>query len=417
MFMHAGIVRRLALAALVLLAVAGLGGAQKKDKGKPPGGLPVTGKANPNLASFDRLMIPFVRNNKLPGGALAVGRHGKVVYSRGFGYANREKKAPVQPGSLFRIASISKPLTAVAVLQLVERGKLKLDDHVFRVLGLKAPARGFDARWRKITIRHLLEHRGGWDRDKSFDPMFMSPTICDDLKIKPPAMPEAIIRYMLGKPLQFEPGSRSAYSNFGYCLLGRVIEKVSGERYEAYVRKHVLAPLGIKDMHIGHTLRSGPREVTYYAPGKGTAIMGPDLGKPVPWPYGGWCLEALDAHGGWVASAADLVRFGMAFDDPARCKVLRPRSIRLMFGPPAADKGKDHFYALGWDVRPNQCMGKPNTWHTGSLDGTSTLLVRRCDGLTWAVLFNTRQNVKGGQPADALDGPLHRAADAVKKWP
>ena len=388
--------------------------------------LPVTGKADPNLASFDRLMTDFVQKYHLPGASLAVAREGRLVYARGFGYADRDKKEPVEPDALFRIASVSKPLTSVAVLQLVERRKLALDDKVFDVLELKAPHdKGqFDDRWKKVTILHLLQHRGGWDRDKSFDPMFRSPTICDELKVEPPADPDAIIRYMLRQPLDFDPGERFAYSNFGYCLLGRVIEKVSGSGYEEYVKKEVLAPLGVKRMRQGKTLpdERAPGEVKYYARGEGAAIMGPRLGKPVPWPYGAWCLESMDSHGAWIASAEDLVRFAAAFNHPKKCKILNEYSIETMFTRPPGAAGKDKkgkpadaYYACGWMVRP---VGESiaNTWHNGSLDGTSTLLVRRWDNLTWAVLFNSRQ-AKGGEPAGLIDPLVHGAADEVKHWP
>jgi N-acyl-D-amino-acid deacylase len=220
--------------------------------------IPTTGRANPQLASFDRLLVGFLHDRELPGGAsLAVARNGRLVYARGYGYADEETKEPVQPNSLFRIASISKPLTAVAILQQVERGRLRLEDSVFEVLQLKEPTESgveFDERWRRVTILHLLQHRGGWDRDKSFDPMFRSRAIVKELKVEPPATPQDIIRYMLRHPLDFDPGAKDVYSNFGYCLLGRVIEKVSGQSYEQYVRKEVLAPLGIHDMRVGATL-------------------------------------------------------------------------------------------------------------------------------------------------------------------
>ncbi len=413
----------LACGALLIWAVAAESPKDKPDDDD----LPVTGKAVPGLASFDNLMTDFIRKYHLPGGALAVARGERVVYARGFGYADRDKKEPVEPDALFRIASVTKTLTSVAVLQLVERGKLSLDDKVFDVLDLKAPTGPkvkFDGRWKKVTILHLLQHRGGWDRDKSFDPMFRSPAICEELKVAPPADQDAIIRYMLRRPLDFAPGERYAYSNFGYCLLGRVIEKISGRGYEDYVKKEVLAPLGVRRMRLGKTLPGGRArgEVKYYAPGEGAAIMGPRLGKPVPWPYGGWCLESMDSHGGWIASAGDLVRFASASDDPRHCKILGAKSIKTMFARPPGAAGEDKngrpaatYYGCGWSVRPVG-GGKANTWHTGSLDGTSTLLVRRSDGLTWAVLFNSRQ-AKGGEPADLIDPLVHQAADAVKRWP
>jgi N-acyl-D-amino-acid deacylase len=123
-----------------------------------------------------------------------------------------------------------------------------------------------------------------------------------------------IIRYMLARPLDFDPGKMYAYSNFGYCLLGRVVEAVSGETYEDYVREEVLKPMGIHDMRIGKSLLEGraPREVRY---GQGEPLMlksifGPKLGELVPAPYGTSCIEAMDAHGGWIASSVDLARFG-----------------------------------------------------------------------------------------------------------
>ena len=179
-------------------------------------------------------------------------------------------------------------------------------------------------------------------------------------------------------------------------------------------------------MRIGHTLRKdrAPGEVRYYgAPGKTTdAVVGPRMGKPVPWPYGGWYLEALDAHGGWIASAPDLVRFASAFDVPEQCPILTARGVHTMFARPSGLAGhtrkgapRDSFYACGWQVRP--VSGGANTWHSGSLDGTNALLVRRHDGLSWAVLFNSREEFKKEEPAVAIDGPLHEAADAVKTWP
>ncbi len=407
---------------VTLTALAALGAEPKE--------LPVTGTADPNLAAFDKVMEAFVRKYEVAGAALAIAKDGHIVYSRGFGYADRDKKEVVEPQSLFRIASISKTLTAAAVLQLVEHKKLDLDDKVFDVLHLEAP-KGvqFDERWKKVTILQLLQHTGGWDRDRKhgFDPMFASPQICKELKIESPADAHAIIRFMLQKPLDFEPDKEYHYSNFGYCLLGRVVEKVSGQSYEEYVKEHILAPLGIKKMCLGHTLSKerAKGEVIYYVPDKDRppAIMGPEVGKAIPEPYGAWNLEAMDAHGGWLASAEDLVRFASAFDHPKKSKILNEKSIEIMFALPAGAAGKtkegkpsDEFYGCGWEVNLFE-DGTRTTWHNGSLPGTSTLLVRRCDGLTWAVLFNARDTPQKKEPADVIDPLLHDAADAVKQWP
>ncbi len=386
--------------------------------------IPVTGVADADLAPFDDLMLKFLADNQVPGAALAVAKDGKLVYARGFGHADQQLGLPVQPGMRFRIASISKPITAAAILKLIEMGLLKLDDHVFAVLQIALPADA-DPRLKAVTIKHLLQHTGGWDRDKSFDPMFRPILIAKEESVKPPAKPIDIIHYMTHQKLDFDPGARYAYSNFGYCLLGRVIEKVSGQSYEAFVQKQVFDPVGVKHTQLGHTLTTAKNEVHYFDEKnrKANAIMGPDFGKPVPLPYGAWHLEAMDSHGGWISSAPDLVRFASAFDQPDQCKILQASSIKTLFARPDGlaghtkdGKNKNSYYGCGWQVR-TVGGGKMNTWHNGSLDGTATLLVRRSDGLTWAVLFNTRSNAKGKYLGGLIDPLMHEAADKVKRWP
>jgi CubicO group peptidase (beta-lactamase class C family) len=282
-----------------------------------------------------------------------------------------------------------------------------------------------DPRLKNITVRQLLQHTGGWDRAKSGDPMFRSVEIAKALDVPPPAHAEHVIRFMLGKPLDFDPGERYAYSNFGYCVLGRIIEKVSGETYQNYVKKHVLGPLGIKAGRLGKTLLPGraPGEVTYHAKGKGPSVFADNLGKPVPLPYGTWYLEAMDSHGGWISSAVDLVRFAAVFDKPGECPILSKKSIETMFARPegsagynAKGKPRSAYYACGWNVRVAG-KNKSNQWHTGALDGTATILVRRHDGLCWAVLFNARNNPRGEYLAGLIDGLVHEAADKVERWP
>lgn len=387
--------------------------------------LPVTGLAEPDLEAFDRLMLDFIREHEVPGAALAVAKDGKLVYARGFGWADPEAGRPVQPRSLFRIASISKPITAAAILRLIEQGKLKLDDLAFALLDLPMPEdEKRDPRLKDVTVRHLLHHTGGWDRDKSFDPLFRSIRIARALGTKPPAEPEQIIRYMLGQPLDFDPGSRFAYSNFGYCVLGRLIERISGRPYEKYVHDEILTPLGVRDMRIGKTLETAPGEVRYFDEKKrtGPAVLGPDAGKDVPTPYGVWYLEGLDSVGGWIASAPDLVRFGSALSRPQQCKVLKPETIALLSERPAPPvglkKGKTGpaYYGLGWNIRVEE-PGKPNASHAGAFAGTSTLLVRRHDGLCWAVLFNTWHDQRGRVLSTQIDPLLHKASDSVERWP
>jgi N-acyl-D-amino-acid deacylase len=421
--------RTLLLALLLTLCTAAcavLSAGEREATAADP--LPVTGVADPRLASFDRLMVAFLEKHQVPGGALAVAQDGRLVYARGFGYADLERESSMQANSLLRIASVSKPITAAAILLLVQQGKLRLTDRVFDLLTLRPPPGAEpDPRLQKITVLHLLQHTAGWDRGKSFDPMFRPIRIARALGVPPPAEPEHIIRYMLGQPLDFDPGARYAYSNFGYCVLGRVIEKVSGQPYEQYVRQHVLGPLGIRQARVGKTLLTerAPREVKYYDYRKRTdrAVVGPDLGKQVPLPYGTWYLEAMDAHGGWIASAVDLVRFGSAFDAATPRGLLGPQRLETLFARPAGTVGETadgkprrSYYGCGWSVRLLQ-DGQMDTFHNGLLDGTASLLVRRHDGLCWAVIFNAGHDRQGRYLSGLIDPLLHEAANQVKEWP
>ena len=388
------------------------------------------GKSDPRMQDFDRMMQDFMSEHGLPGAAVAVTHDSRLVYARGFGYAVREEHLPVRPTSLFRIASLSKPITAVAVLTLVEQGKIALDDRVFDLLHVEPllpDGAVFDDRQREITIRQLLQHRGGWDRDVSFDPMFQSVRFATVLGTPPPAEPLDIIRVMLGKPLDYDPGRRYAYSNYGYCLLGRVIETVSGKSYEDYVRQEVLKPLGIRSMRLGKTRpsdRQAPDEVQYYDAGRGTSVFAEDLNQPVPRPYGAWYLEAMDAHGGWLASVVDLARFAAALDRPDDCPLLQKETIEQMFARPPGlaghtedGKPKNVYYSLGWLNRSPDGDDRLNSWHTGSLSGTSAILIRRHDGRNFVALFNSRQSPHAARLSEAIDPVLHRAANQVIQWP
>lgn len=396
--------------------------------------LPATGQTTADLKPLDDLMIEFLTKHQLPGASLAVGRAGRLLYSRGFGWADVDEQKPVQPDSLFRLASISKSITAIAVMQAIEQGRLTLDSFVLPLLRNVTTDEPADSRWNGITIRHLLQHTGGWDRDKSFDAMFRAVPFARELNVEPPATPEHVIRVMLRKPLDFAPGERYAYSNFGYCLLGRVLESIDRVPYGESLARRVLNPLCLKQICLGRTLREHRlnNEVTYYG-AKGTtgpSVFTPHVGQPVPWPYGGWHLEAMDAHGGWTGSAPDLVRLAMSLE-PCHCSSpLKSESLATMWARPVGQpdldeegKRKSVYYGCGWMVREVEGNNKKiNVFHTGSLDGTSTLLVRRHDGFCWAVLFNSRHGLNPEtnkfdiNPASAIDPLIHKAVNAVSHW-
>src|SRR5687768_10044741 len=271
--------------------------------------VPISGAAVSGMEAYDQIIPDLMKKHAIPGGAVAVLRDGRLIYARGFGYADVENKTPVQPDALFRLASVSKPITGVAIMKLVEEGKLGLDDRVAPFIAHLTPAPGatVDPRWEQVTIRQLLNHTGGWDRNKpngGFDPMFRPAIAAAAVNAPTPASAETIIRYMKGLPLDFNPGEKHVYSNLGYAILGRVIERLSGMPYEEYVRERVLQPAGAARTRLGRTRMSDAlaEEVKYYFPGMGlnappVPSVFPGEGT-VPINYGGFYVEAMDSHGG-----------------------------------------------------------------------------------------------------------------------
>lgn len=387
------------------------------------------GQVVPELASFDEAIGQFMKDHHVPGLALAIVDRQHTVYARGFGYADVATREQVTSKSMFRIASLSKPITAWAILRLVDQGKVDLDAPVFQMLPIPdemAESQEFDQRHNGVTVRHLLQHRGGWDRDKSFDPMFRSVAIARELSVPAPAQASDVIRWMSGQKLDFDPGDRYAYSNYGYCLLGRVIEKATGKSYEAAVRELVLEPLQMNATRLGRS-RVAERlvgEVTYYDPGLGPSVFAEDLEQTVPMAYGGWCLEAMDAHGGWVSSVEDLARFAAGMSDEAS-SLLRLETRRQMFQRPEDNQGNggnddhgrpdDYFYSLGWMNRPTS--DGAYHWHTGSLDGTSAIIILTPQDRAYVALLNSRVSPTATHLGAAIDPILHEAASKVRQWP
>src|SRR5688572_32155044 len=364
--------------------------------------IPITGAAVPGMASYDQAIANLMRKYAIPGGAVAVVRDGKLVYARGFGYADAENRTPVQPDALFRIASVSKPITAAAVMKLVEEGRLALDDRVAPFIADLAPAPGatVDPRWEQITIRHLLNHTGGWDRTKpngGFDPIDRPTIAAAAVNAPAPASSETLVRYMKGMPLDFNPGEKHAYSNFGYIILGRVIERVSGMPYGEYVRARVLEPVGANRTQQGKSrmLDALADEVKYYSPPSSSinALLVPSVfpGEGlVPFTYGGFHLEAGDASGAWVSSIIDLLRLVGGIDGRAtRPDILSAALVGEMTGSgPVVCASGACYYGAGWFVRPTQ--GDANWWHGGSLPGATAMLVRTYNNVAWIGLFNGR---------------------------
>jgi D-alanyl-D-alanine carboxypeptidase len=315
-------------------------------------------------AAADALVADYMTRFDTPALSAASARGKAPVDARAWGWADRQRRAPATIHSRFRIASVSKPLTATALFTLIEAGRLRLDDRVFAPNSLlpEFAALGPQLDWlHAITVHQLLTHTaGGWPNDGS-DPMF-EPSGLDQRQL--------IAHTLRTLPLVAAPGERFAYSNFGYCVLGRVIERVSGLSYERYVREHVLEPAGVRAMQIAASTPADD-EVHYYSQ---------DRQDPYRLP-----IARMDSHGGWIATPSDLVRCLVAIfsarDRNGAPTLLSATSLAEMTRPTTANPA----YACGWRVNP-----AGNCWHTGSLSGTTSLMVHSAAGLSWAATLNTR---------------------------
>lgn len=354
--------------------------------------LPLVGRSEEVVAPTDaekeaiaKIAREFMEKFEVPGLSVAFSTQDRISHTAGFGMADLEDKEEMTPRHLFRIASIAKPLTAVGVYKLIEQGRLKPDDRVFgdsgllQVKSLKKLPDGVQ----DITLHHLLTHTcGGWQNDGN-DPMFRHPNL--DHR-------ELIVTTLREQPLKNVPGSSYAYSNFGYCLLGRVIEKTSDKSYASFMEDLVLTPSGVKDMKIsGNTLEDRVKnEVVYY-------------GRNGEDPYH-MNVRRMDSHGGWLATPEDIVRiFNHCSGAGAASKLLREETVKSMLTASDANPG----YASGWSVNEAR-----NRWHGGSLPGTSTIAVRTAGGMSWAGFANSRNK----DIALALDQMMWQMAKAVPAW-
>jgi CubicO group peptidase (beta-lactamase class C family) len=337
------------------------------------------------FAAAEKTVNLFLRKWSIEGASIAISKDGKLIFARGFGHADTASRIETQPYSQFRIASISKLITAIAIMKLNETGKLSLDDKVFGTDGILNDSyydKPKDKRVFNITVAHLLSHEAGWTQ-RYGDQMFMPLQIADRMGVKPPVDTKTIVRFALDKNLHFTPGKGRAYSNLGYSILGLVIEKVSGETYEEFCRKTIFEPLGIYDMKIAGNLLSEktPFEVTYYEPAD--VVLKPSIygtGELVSPSYGGNDIRSLGAAGAWLATAPDLMRLLLAVDGfNTRPDILTDKSIRFM------TDGNNGFAPVGWKAT----ILNGTWWRTGSFPGSAGMIKRQSNGISWVVLFNS----------------------------
>jgi len=211
-------------------------------------GRPVTGPSAPRIEILDDVMDKFMDSINCQAASLAITYGNKLLYSRGYGWIDEASQRPTLPDTPMRISGCTVPFTTTAIKHLIRTRRLDPNLRVFPYLEID-PANGrvADPRVNQITVQHLLEHKGGFDAGQSFDPMFAIDRIKRDLDLDSRVTPVDVIRFMLTQPLQFNPGERSSVSNYGNCVLGRVIEKASGKSCIDYLQQSIARPLGIED--------------------------------------------------------------------------------------------------------------------------------------------------------------------------
>jgi len=366
----------------------------------------------PEFSGMERTIQTFMRRWEIAGASVSIAKNGQLVYAKGFGVADKANNTETEPFNKFRIASISKLITAVAIMKLQEEGKLSVNDRVFGPDGILNDPFYSDPRDKRvysITVAHLLSHEGGWST-RWGDQMFIPFVIAQAMNVNSPVDTKTIVRFALNKGLHFTPGTGKAYSNLGYAILGLVIEKVSGMSYFDYCRKKILEPIGIYDMTLARNLPSekAPFEVTYYEPGD--AMLKPSIygtGNLVPASYGGNDIEALGGAGGWLATAPDLMKLLLAIDgSDSRIDILSRKSITYMTDT------NNGFAPIGWKTT----FPDGTWWRTGTFPGTAGMLKRQSDGTAWVILLNTSA-WNGPEISTDINYMMARALSQVKVWP
>ncbi len=319
-------------------------------------------------ASIDRLLSEAYPPGE-PGAAVRVARAGVVLLEKGYGFADVARKVPATPDTVFRLASVTKAFTGTAVLMLVERGAIALDDPVAKHLPSSPPA------WRDVTVRHLLSHTSGL-------PNYLN---------RPNSMEWAARKYTVQQlidsfkdwPAVFAPGERSAYSNSNYVLLGAMIEKVSGVPFDRFVETSIFAPLGMTATACGSSVKDLSRLATAYEPAR-TPDDQLDWNRLlVARPYS---FSSVYAVGSCVSSIRDLARFhdalyaGRLLGADAATRSLRPAALRVGVAPTMSEGG--------WQL--DTIGGRRAAMRGGALPGVCTWFLTMPDEDVSVILLSNR---------------------------
>ncbi|HOZ69256.1 MAG TPA: serine hydrolase domain-containing protein [Chitinophagaceae bacterium] len=328
-----------------------------------------------DIAAVDSKVNTFMTTYNVPGASLAVSKNGKLVYVKGYGKANTSTNELVTPAHRFRLASVSKTFTGVAILKLVQDGRLSLDAKVFGTGGVLANDFGtspYNSNLLNITVRHLLQNvSGSWGASTGGDVIDQNPSYTY----------KQLLDWIINtRPNPNVPGTVYDYSNVNFCIAGRIIEKISGKSYVNFIKEDIMAPIGATQTDIsGKTAgEKKANEVTYYGQGQDANFV-----YNIAFPR-------RDADGGLLSTASDLLRLVNAIDGfSTRTDLLTPASITALTTPSAVFSS----YACGIGI-----WSAENLWYNyGSLPGTRTGFFRHNNGMCVALLLNSRVDPVAGE--------------------
>ena len=376
----------------------------------------VHGTNVPELAAFDAWAQTYMQANAVRGASLAIVKDHKLVYAKGFNWAESGYPA-TQPVSLFRIASCNKPLTSIAVHQQLQKTPAAIQ-YGSAMAGYFGNPNFADQRSNNISVLHLLTHQGGWDRStngSNYDPMFIDTTVATALNKSLPISSTDIRNYMQGQPLDFTPGTQFQYSNYGFTLLGRIMEVLNpGKSFPQILQARVFDPLGITRAQVGasHLADRLPGEVLYHPRSLGVAQSVNDPSRPwVASQYGGWNQPNMDAHGAYVMAAPDFAKVLAAFDLGMFNPILGQGQTTNMWQPASGSNS----WAKGWFKKTVSDGGAGTLdlmWHNGILSGERAFIGRREDGISFVFFTNGEGSLGSAQGEQLSD-----LANAVVRWP
>ena len=324
-----------------------------------------------SMLGIDSLIVSFMQNYHIPGLSIAVSKDGKPVYAKGYGYADISSKEEVTKNSLFRVGQISQTITAIAIMKLIQQRQLSMESKVFGdsgILGTTYGTHPYNTNIRNITVSELLHHTcGGWSEGDYF---------IDNPKLRDTSITrEQFITWTLDNvPLKNIPGSTYGFSNFGYLLLGRIIEKISGQPYDDFVKDSILKPIGIADMQIEGTVGNKKKnEVTNYFD-KTFPTYNAELDEEM-------CFTRADACSGWIASATDLLKLIDKVNGFSSEDILDSSTLKIMM---SASKVNEHF-TCGWFLNDDF----KNRYYISQHFAQTSEMVNAGNGFSWVILVNT----------------------------